>query len=255
MAVPAVFVPARPPTPVGPSSETPKLRLSESAGAAARSLEMWLVLTPFAVYVGFFNSVSSLLNQMMTPYGFTDDEAGIGGAVLIAAGLVAAAVSSPVLDRTKRFIAALRLLVPIVALSFLAFTWMPETRSVAGPYAVLAILGAASFSLVPVALELLTELTHPLSPEVTATTAWAGGQLLGAVFIIASDALVDGPDAHPPRNMKRALIFQAVLAMVTALLPLSIGLFGRRAKAGLRRIESDQRGRGGLPEAGLEPQA
>lgn len=242
--MPALIVPAKPPTPVGPSSETPKLRLRESLGALFKSLEVWLLLIPFAIYVGFFNSASSLLYQMMGPYGFTNDEAGIGGAVLIGVGLVSAAISSPILDRTKKFLFAIRLLVPIIALSYLVFTWMPETRSIVGPYIVLAVLGASCFALVPVALECLIEISHPLSPEVTSTTAWAGGQLCGAIFIIISDALVADRDASPPRHMKKALIFQAVIAVLVALIPLSLGLFGRRNNVNLRRIASDHGGQG-----------
>lgn len=235
-------MPAAPPTPVGPSSETPKLALRASLSALAGNLEVWLILIPFSIYVGFFNSISSLLNQMMSPYGFSDDDAGIGGAVLIVVGLVAAAVASPIVDRTKKFLLAIRCLIPVVALSYLAFTWMPETRVIAGPYVVLAILGASSFALVPVALEYLIELSHPLSPEVTSTIAWAGGQLFGAIFIVVSDALRAGEEAHPPRNMKNALVFQTVIAMVVALLPMTLGMFGRSDKVALRRVASDARG-------------
>ncbi|KAM0562781.1 hypothetical protein ACHAPJ_001621 [Fusarium lateritium] len=242
-AAPAFFVPAKPPSPVGPAAETPKLSLRDSISVLTRSLELWLILIPYAVYVGFFNSISSLLNQMLTPYGFSDDEAGIGGAVLIVVGLVAAAISSPILDRTKRFLLILKILVPIIGISYLIFIWMPETKSIAGPYVVLAILGASSFSLVPVALEFLIELSHPLSPEVTSTLAWAGGQLFGAIFIIVSDALVAGKDASPPKHMKNALIFEAVVALVVVPLPLCLGLFGREDKMELRRIRSDEENR------------
>ncbi|KAI9151832.1 cell surface receptor/MFS transporter [Paramyrothecium foliicola] len=244
ICLPAFFVPSKPPTPVGPSSETPKLRLRESISVVFSSVELWLILVPFAVYVGFFNSVSSLLNQMMKPYGFSDDEAGIAGAVLIVVGLVFAAIMSPILDRTRRYLLAIKVFVPIIGLSYLVFIWMPETKEIAGPYVVLGVLGAASFALVPIALEYMIELSHPLSPEVTSTTAWAGGQFLGAIFVIVSNALVDeSSDASPPRNMKRALIFSAVLALVVIPLPLCLGLFGRQDKVVLRRIRSDERDR------------
>ncbi|TQN66881.1 MFS-type transporter, partial [Colletotrichum shisoi] len=240
--LPAFFIPARPPTPVAPSSRTLKLGIRESFSIVSRSLEMWLILIPYALYVGFFNSISSLLNQMMIPYGFSDGEAGIAGALLIVVGLVASAITSPILDRTKKFLLAIKVAVPIIGLCYLAFTWMPETRDIAGPYVVLAVLGAASFSLVPVALELLIELSHPVSPEVTSTIAWAGGQLLGALFIIISDALQADDAADPPRNMKNALVFQAVVAVVTVPLPLFLGMFGRGDKVSLRRVRSDEDG-------------
>ncbi|RWA03705.1 hypothetical protein EKO27_g11401 [Xylaria grammica] len=153
----------------------------------------------------FFNSISSLLNQILLPYGFTSDDAGIAGAVLIVVGLVASAISSPILDRTKAFILAIKVAVPIIGLSYLAFIFVPPTRELAGPYVILAVLGAASFSLVPVALEFLCELSHPMSPEITSTIAWGGGQLLGGIFILISDALKAGPKpTRPPISAARS---------------------------------------------------
>ncbi|KAI1106599.1 MFS general substrate transporter [Jackrogersella minutella] len=242
-ALPSFFIPAAPPTPPGPSGSTPKASLKASL-ELLRSVEIWLILLPYAVYVGFFNSISSLLNQIMLPYGFSSDDAGIAGALLIVVGLVASAVSSPIIDRTKAFLLAIKLAVPVIGLSYLAFIWMPGTRSLAGPYVVLSVLGAASFSLVPVALEFLCELSYPMSPEVTSTIAWGGGQLLGGVFIVASDALKAGPDADPPNNMTNALIFTAVLALATVPLPLALGLFGRGDRLVMRRVRSDERDAG-----------
>ncbi|KAB5566576.1 major facilitator superfamily domain-containing protein [Coniochaeta sp. 2T2.1] len=244
-SVPSFFIPAKPPTPAAASSETPKLSLKESVHILTSHTEFWLLLIPFAVYVGFFNSISSLINQIMYPYGFSDTDAGIAGALLIVVGLVAAAITSPILDRTKSFLLAIKITVPILALSFLVFIWMPATRSLAGPYVVLSVTGAAAFSLVPVAVEFMVELTHPISPEVTSTLGWAGGQLLGGIFIVISDALKAGPEADPPYNMRRALIFTAVVALAVAPLPMCLGLFGRGEHVELKRVRSDEReGRG-----------
>jgi FLVCR family MFS transporter 7 len=208
-----------------------------------------MIMVPFTVYVGLFNSISSLINQLLQPYSFTETQAGIAGALLIVVGLVTAAVSSPIIDKTKTFLFAIKLQVPIIAISYLAFTWAPQTRNIAAPYAILAVLGAASFSLVPVVLEYMIELTHPVSPEVTSTICWSGGQLLGGIFILVSNALRDpGPndgslDDHtnrPPGNMWRALIFQTVIAMVVIPLPLALGCCGRDRKVRMRRVEADK---------------
>ncbi|KAH8896991.1 MFS general substrate transporter [Thozetella sp. PMI_491] len=238
-AIPAFFIPAAPPTPVAPSGEQSKLSLRESAKILFNQLEFWLVFLPFAIYVGFFNSVSSLLNQMLVPYGISDDDAGIGGAILIVVGLVAAAILSPVIDRTKSYVLTVKIAVPILGISLMIFYWMPPTGSIPGPYVVLAIIGASAFVLVPVATELLVELTHPISPEVTSTLGWSAGQLFGAIFTIISDALKDGADGDPPFNMQKALIFTAVVAMVTIPAPLCLGLFGRQNKVALRRVVRD----------------
>lgn len=213
--------------------------MRNSARALHGSVEFWLIFVPFVVYVGLFNSISTILNQVMSPYGFDDTQSGIAGAVLIVVGLVSSAITSPILDRTKALLLCIKVATPLIGLSYLLFIWMPATRSIVGPYVVLAVLGAASFSLVPVATEFLVEMMHPVSPEVTSTLGWAGGQLVGAVLIIASDALKAGPNADPPYHMNNALILQAVLTLVVLPLPLALGLFGRGDKVILKRVQSD----------------
>jgi cyanate permease len=185
----------------------------------------------------------------MLPYGYSEEQAGIAGAILIVVGLVASAVTSPIIDRTRAYLLAIRVAVPLIGLCYLVFVWMPATAGLAGPYLVMAVLGAASFSLVPVALEFLVELTHPISPAVTSTLAWSGGQLLGGVFIIICGALRKGPDeGDPPGNMRDGLVFMAVIAVVTVPVPLCLGLFGRGDGLALRRVRADEEVRNGVVE-------
>lgn len=208
-----------------------------------------MIMIPFTFYVGLFNSISSLINQILQPYSFTEDDAGIAGALLIVVGLVASAITSPIIDKTKTYLLAIKIQVPICAICYLAFTWAPQTRSIIAPYVILSILGAASFSLVPVVLEYLIEITHPVAPEVTSTICWTGGQLLGGIFIIVSDALrapglndgtADDHTDRPPGNMYKALIFQTVLALVVVPLPLALGCCGRHRGVRMRRVDADR---------------
>jgi len=213
------------------------------------SPEFHMIMIPFVVYVGLFNSISSLINQMLSPYSFSETDAGIAGAILIVVGLVVAAITSPIIDKTKKQLLAIKICVPIVAICYLAFTFAPGTRSLIAVDVILALLGAASFSLVPIVLEYLIEITHPVSPEVTSTICWSGGQLTGGIFILISGALrasgvsdgsADNGSSKPPGNLYRALIFQAVIAMVVFPLPMALGLFGRQKEVRLRRVETDQ---------------
>ncbi|KAL2352366.1 cell surface receptor/MFS transporter [Cryomyces antarcticus] len=282
-AIPSFFVPAAPPSPPSASSTglQPELALSKQIRALLRSASFYLVLVPFSVYVGFFNSTSSLLNQILEPYGFSEAEAGvkpklvsIAGGLLILVGLVTSAVVSPFIDRTKHYLPAIKILVPLVAASYLLLVFAPPTRSLAAPYVACALLGATSFSLLPCALEYLVEITNrnappthlgsrspgnnratpppppPVGPEVSSTVAWSGGQLLGAVFVLVMGALKDEAGAQgpgePKGSMRRALVFQAVLAWAVVPLPLALG--GWRWWSGWRRRE----GRGGDGGATLE---
>lgn len=174
----------------------------------------------------------------MYPYGYTESEAGIAGALLILVGLVSAAVSAPLIDRYKVYLSYIKLATTLTALSYLIMLWAPPSRTLAYPYVVLSILGAASFGLMPVALEFLVEISYPLGPEVGSTVSWTGGQFFGGIFVIVEDALKAGPNADPPYNMSRALIFQAVMALTVLPLPLWLGFKG--AKTVRKRLEVDK---------------
>ncbi|KAJ6191720.1 major facilitator superfamily domain-containing protein [Bipolaris maydis] len=227
--IPSFFIPAAPPPPPAASS------------AVAKTPFLLRRLPHLGVYVGLFNAFSSLMNQILYPYGYSEDEAGICGAVLILTGLVACAIVSPIVDRTHAYLSSIKILTPLVAIAYLAFIWAPQTRTIAAPYILSAALGAASFSLLPVALEFLVEITFPASPEVSSTICWVGGQIFGAIIIVVMDALKDDRPVDlelvrklgrgmqgsvgdsPPGNMFNALVFQAVLAMGVLPLPLALG--------------------------------
>lgn len=150
----------------------------------------------------------------MSPYNYTDNDAGIAGAILIITGLVVAAVVSPLIDRFHVFLPVARVLVFVVSICYLAFIWVIRPNAYAGICVLCALLGAASFSLLPLALELSVELTHPVPPEVSASIYWIGGQFLGGIFIIIMNALRDD-DGVPQDNYTKALIFQGVVACVS----------------------------------------
>lgn len=203
------------------------------------TLEFWLILVAFSVYVGFFNSVSSLLNQILSPYGASETDAGIAGAILIVVGLVTAAIMSPITDKYKHYLGSIRVLIPIVVASYIGLIFAPSSSAgIAPSYVVTALMGASSFALLPIVLEYLVEITYPFSPEIGSTICWTGGQLLGACFILIQDALKAGGNASPPFNMRNALIFAAVVCAVAAPFPLAIGLFGRVVTR--RRLEIDR---------------
>lgn len=212
--LPSFFIPARPPTPVAASSTHVRPPLMKQFALLSRNVNFWLIFTAFVVYVGLFNSFSSLLAQMLTPYGYSQNDAGIAGAILILVGLVTAAICSPLIDRSQRYVLLVKCAVPVLAIAYLVFYWAPAAKNDAAPYVICAVIGATSFSILPVVLECITEITWPVAPGLTSTLCWATAQVLGALFIIISEALEDGPHADPPGNMHRALIFQAVLACV-----------------------------------------
>ena len=244
-SLPAFFVPARPPTPPSASSIAPKLHFRESISALASNASFYLVLAPFAVYVGFFNAFSSLINQILAPYDFSETQAGIAGGILILVGLIASAIVSPIIDRTKAYLVAIKVFVPLIAIGYLVMVFVPETRSAVAAYVICGLIGAASFALLPCALEYLVEITHPISPEIGSVVCWAIAQLLGAVFVVIMGNMKGEWTGQPADSLKRGLVFEAVVACAIVPLPLMLGWFS-----------SQQRGldRTGKPSLGAREQ-
>lgn len=240
-ALPAPFIPSKPRTPPSATAAMEKLDLREALRLLPTNGSFFLILIPFTVYVGLFNSTSSLLNQILSPYGFSETDAGISGGLLIIVGLIASAIVSPIIDRTKAYLITVKLLVPCIAICYTLLIFMPDTRSVAGPFVVCALLGATSFSLLPMALELLSIVTLPISPEVSSVIAWTGGQVLGAIFIIVMTAL-QSTHGIPAGNMSNALIFQAVFAWAAVPFPMLLGVWKFRkihvSRNGTRPLEA-----------------
>ncbi|KAG9188945.1 hypothetical protein G6011_05813 [Alternaria panax] len=256
--IPSFFIPASPPSPPSASSAISKTPVLASLKHMLRTPSFYLVFLTFSIYTGFFNAFTSLLNQILYPYGYTEDEAGICGAVLIVVGLVAAAAASPIADRTHAYLLGIKMLCPVLSMAYLAIIWAPQTRTIVAPYVLSAVLGACSFSLLPIALEYIVEITFPASPEVSSTICWVGGQVFGALFIVIMDALKDGrpvdldavQDAgrsearggdRPPGHMFWALVFQAVVCAVVLPLPLMLGVerLGFKSKEGRLRKDVD----------------
>ncbi|KAG9495631.1 hypothetical protein J7337_012185 [Fusarium musae] len=203
-------------------------------------IECYLIIIPFWVYTGLFVATTSLINQIVTPYGFSDTEAGIGGGLLIALGLIFSAITAPIIDRTKKFVLVTKCGVVVGGLCYLALIWVPGTKEIGALYAILCCIGISSLSIVPVVLEVLTEFSYPAGAEITSTTAWAGGQLLGGCFIILGNGMKAAESADPPRNMKDFTVFQALLAMAMIPLPLMLGMFGRSEQVALKRTNVHQ---------------
>jgi FLVCR family MFS transporter 7 len=223
-----------------------------------RSGNFYLVFLTFSTYVGFFNAFSSLLNQILYPYGYSEEEAGIAGGLMLGVGIVVAIVTIPIVDRTHAYLLGIKILCPVLAITYLAMIWAPETRTIIAPYVLSAVLGASSFPLLPIALEYLVEITFPASPEVSSTICWVGGQIFGGFFIVAMNALKDtrpvdlekvrkggrtnGGGNRPPGHMFNALVFQAVFSLAMLSLPLILGVKRFNLATSEGRLRKDEDG-------------
>lgn len=193
------------------------------------------MLFPFVMLVAIFNAFSSVLTQVLVPHGFTNTDSGIAGAILIAAGLAASAIISPLMDKFGIHLPVIKFEVPLLALSYFLMIWAPSSGALVFVYVISGLIGAFSFSLLPVGLEFVADITVPVSPEFSSALIWAGGQVLGATLLSCVGFLKAGDDSSTPGNLDNALILFASIAAASVPFVMSLGFFGRQDRVLRRR--------------------
>ncbi|KAK0461336.1 major facilitator superfamily domain-containing protein [Desarmillaria tabescens] len=176
---------------------------------------IWII---FSSLVAATNTFALLSAEIMEPVGYSSDTSGLMGACLLLTGIVAAIVTAPLFDRvfTRHLAITTKIAVPIVAVVWLSMIWAVKPNNTGGLFTIMTILGVGSVPMLPVALELGCDLTR--NAEASSSLLWFGGNLFAIMFILdlVMDALRAGPDAEPPLNMRRALIFNGAFVLAAA---------------------------------------
>jgi len=195
-------------------------------------IDFFILVMIFGVFVSGTNTFALLSNEILEPYGYSDDTAGFMGAALLLSGIVAAIITAPLFDRvfTHHLGLAARIFAPIIAACWLALIWAVRANNTAALYALFVLIGVFSVTMLPVGLELGCELTR--NSSASAAILWWSGNLFGIIFVLIMSALRDSESASPPRNMRRSLIFNGATIFS---LSMSIFLFCGRQ----RRREKD----------------
>jgi MFS family permease len=153
----------RPPTApdVGPGIIPTPVLVGVRQALAVRPFVVFLVLA--FVAMGVFNGISTWVEEIVKPRGFSSVDAGNIGAMLLLGGIIGALVMSTISDWLRRR-------VPIIAISLgfaaPALLWVTFADSLATLAAAAFLLGFFMTSALPVGLQSSAEITAPV-PEGT----------------------------------------------------------------------------------------
>jgi cyanate permease len=145
-----------------------------------------LLLIIFFVGLGVFNAVTTWIEEIISPRGFTSDQAGIAGGLMIAGGILGALVIPTLSDRLRKrtpfvILALAGATVGLVGVTFVTSYWLLLIASL--------LLGFFLLSAGPIGFQYAAEITYP-TPEGTSNgLAILMGQISGIIFIIAMDSL------------------------------------------------------------------
>jgi len=198
----------QPPTPAGPED---RVRMFDGLKSMLRRRDFLYLLVIFFIGLGIFNGVSTWIENIVRPRGFSISQAGLAGGLMLVGAVFGAVVMSLLSDglrRRKPFI-VLALVGLIPGLLGMTFAAGLPLLLVSG-----FVFGFFLLSAGPIGFQYAAEITHP-APEGTSNTLLiVAGQISGILFIFGMDAL-KSPESG---SMTGSLLAFTVLAGVCILL-------------------------------------
>lgn len=178
----------RPPSPPGPPELEARALMLTGLKQILRQRSFWLLLSIFFVGLGAFNAVTTWIEDILRPRGFSITQAGSAGGLMIFGGVIGALILPLLSDRAMR------------RKPFIITALIGATIGLAGltffesyPFLLLAAftLGFFLLSAGPIGFQYGAEITYP-APEGTSNGLLLMiGQVSGIAFILAMDSLKD----------------------------------------------------------------
>ncbi len=202
-----------PPTPPCPDSLQTRALMLDGLKNALSNRKFWLILLVAFMGMAIFNGLTTWVESIVRPRGFSPEEAGTLGAVLLVGGIVGAIILPAFSDkehkRQKYLVIGLLCAIPgLVGFTFAHSLWLLVVSSFA--------LGFFLVSTSPITMQFGAEITQP-TPEGTSNGLF---QLFGqcsVVFVYIMEAMKDKSGGFTP-----SLVLSIVLLVLCVLVSLRL---------------------------------
>ena len=209
------FVLARenPPTPACAPGEEVRALMRDGLKHALRIKAFWLYLAVAFIGMGIFNGVSTWIEAIVHPRGFTSEQAGVLGAAMLVGGLFGAVVIPQLSDKQRK---RQRYLLLGNALAIPGLAGLAFAKSFAALVVSSAGLGFFLVSTLPVGMQYAAEITRPTPEGTSAGLIQLFGQ--GAVvFVYLMGAMRTSSGAFTPSLVLAMALMLVAVALVTRL--------------------------------------
>ncbi|XP_055977999.1 solute carrier family 49 member A3 [Sorex fumeus] len=245
-----------PPTPPSAGASCSTSQFLVGLKLLSRNRAYILLAICFGGAIGICTTFSALLEQVLCVNGYSNDLAGLCGALFIAFGILGALVLGLYVDRTKHFTGATKIGLCLTSVVCVAFALVSQLRGQAlALAAICSLLGFCGFSVAPVAMELAVECSFPVGEGAAAGLIFVMGQVQGvAIMLLLSTLAVRraGPsystcqDGQDPLDWSVSMLLMAGLCtLFSCVLALFFHTPYRRLQAEARAsssIQSDDAG-------------
>jgi MFS family permease len=206
-----IFAREHPPTPASPPGQEERSLVFDGLKQMMRMRDFLLLLVIFFIGLGVFNSVTTWIEDILRPRGFSILQAGVIGGLMVVGGILGALVLPLLSDRYRRR-------VPFIIISLAAATLGLVGIAFMENYTLLLlsafVMGFFLLSAGPIGFQYGAEITYP-APEGTSNgMLLMMGQISGIIFILGMDSFKN-PDTG---SMTASLLVLAGLMVVGILL-------------------------------------
>jgi cyanate permease len=176
----------RPATPPCSAEQEERLLVMEGLKNILRNRNFIRLMVVFFIGLGVFNGVTTWIENILKPRGFTVTQAGIAGGIMIAGGILGAFILPFFSDRHKKRTPFIKLALAGTILGLIGITF-------ANTYWLLIVssftMGFFLLSAGPIGFQYGAEIAFPASEGMSNGLLILMGQISGVIFIIGMDAL------------------------------------------------------------------
>lgn len=199
----------KPPTPPCPAGQETRALMLDGLKNALRNRMFWMFLAVCFIALGLFNGLSTWVEPIIRPRGFSPGQAGTVGALMLVGGVIGAVVIPAFSDRQHKrrkylMIGVLGAIPGLVGVTFAQSAWLLMASAFE--------LGFFLTSLSPVGMEYASEITYP-TPEGTSNglIQLFGQAAVVYVYVMAAMRTKDG-------SFTLSLLFAVFLLVMCALI-------------------------------------
>ncbi len=215
-----IFAREHPATPPGPAELEERALMFDGLKQILKNKNFILLMSVFFIGLGVFNSVTTWIEDIISPRGFTATQAGTAGGLMIVGGIIGAVILPTLSDKYRKRVPFILIGLAGTIPGLLGITYATTSTLL---YSASFALGFFLLSAGPIGFQYGAEIGRP-TPEGTSNgLLFLMGNASGIVFIFAMDAFRFGPEG----SMTPSLL------VMTGLVVLSFFLAMRLRESGL----------------------
>ena len=184
-----------PPTPPCPAGYEERTLMFDGLKSIFRGRDFILLMIIFFIGLGMFNGVSTWIEPIVSPRGFSISQAGMLGGLMLLGGIVGALVLPLLSDKYRKrkpfiLLALIGLIPGLIGVTFATSYWLLLLSGF--------VFGFFLLSAGPIILQYGAEVTYPTPEGTSNNLLWLVGQVSGIVFILGMDSFRTPEGAMTP---------------------------------------------------------